>query len=155
MNIFIIIVDPERRQWRWPNYIAFWIADSLNIVGTPREPPHATGEEKQKEKKSDQSIEHMDDFFLNDRRRTFMVAVMALRLGGIFRGCVLRDSNGADRCCLSHFISSNGSRFIRNLGIILACDKPSRDGHHLVWCAKLHWRFVSSYPNKKATPNKL
>ncbi|KAJ5361322.1 hypothetical protein N7541_002166 [Penicillium brevicompactum] len=24
-------VDPERRQWRWPNYIAFWIADSLNI----------------------------------------------------------------------------------------------------------------------------
>ncbi|KAJ5682492.1 Uracil permease [Penicillium macrosclerotiorum] len=24
-------VDPERRQWRWLNYIAFWIADSLNI----------------------------------------------------------------------------------------------------------------------------
>lgn len=25
-------VDPERRQWRWINFIAFWIADSLNIV---------------------------------------------------------------------------------------------------------------------------
>ncbi|KAJ5418871.1 uncharacterized protein N7487_002421 [Penicillium crustosum] len=24
-------VDPERRQWRWVNFIAFWIADSLNI----------------------------------------------------------------------------------------------------------------------------
>ncbi|KAJ5883050.1 Uracil permease [Penicillium subrubescens] len=24
-------VEPERRQWRWLNYIAFWIADSLNI----------------------------------------------------------------------------------------------------------------------------
>lgn len=24
-------VDPERRQWRWINFIAFWIADSLNI----------------------------------------------------------------------------------------------------------------------------
>ncbi|KAJ5097133.1 Uracil permease [Penicillium angulare] len=24
-------VDPQRRQWRWLNYIAFWIADSLNI----------------------------------------------------------------------------------------------------------------------------
>ncbi|KAF7712181.1 Cytosine/purines, uracil, thiamine, allantoin permease family protein [Penicillium ucsense] len=24
-------VDPERRQWSWLNYIAFWIADSLNI----------------------------------------------------------------------------------------------------------------------------
>lgn len=29
-------VDPERRQWRWPNYIAFWIADSLNIVSTSK-----------------------------------------------------------------------------------------------------------------------
>ncbi|KAJ5865812.1 hypothetical protein N7534_000365 [Penicillium rubens] len=25
------IVDPERRQWKWINFIAFWIADSLNI----------------------------------------------------------------------------------------------------------------------------
>ncbi|KAB8237409.1 permease for cytosine/purines, uracil, thiamine, allantoin-domain-containing protein [Aspergillus alliaceus] len=24
-------VDPERRQWKWFNFIAFWIADSLNI----------------------------------------------------------------------------------------------------------------------------
>ncbi|KAF3398531.1 hypothetical protein F1880_006373 [Penicillium rolfsii] len=24
-------VEPERRQWRWLNYVAFWIADSLNI----------------------------------------------------------------------------------------------------------------------------
>ncbi|OOQ90953.1 permease C29B12.14c [Penicillium brasilianum] len=24
-------VEPERRQWKWLNYIAFWIADSLNI----------------------------------------------------------------------------------------------------------------------------
>ncbi|KAI9036353.1 nucleobase cation symporter-1 family protein [Aspergillus affinis] len=24
-------VEPERRQWRWYNFIAFWIADSLNI----------------------------------------------------------------------------------------------------------------------------
>ncbi|GES59234.1 uracil permease [Aspergillus terreus] len=24
-------VEPERRQWRWWNFIAFWIADSLNI----------------------------------------------------------------------------------------------------------------------------
>ncbi|KAJ5904327.1 Uracil permease [Penicillium tannophilum] len=24
-------VEPERRQWTWLNYIAFWIADSLNI----------------------------------------------------------------------------------------------------------------------------
>ncbi|KAI2733051.1 hypothetical protein CBS147332_66 [Penicillium roqueforti] len=24
-------VDPERRQWRWINFVAFWIADSLNI----------------------------------------------------------------------------------------------------------------------------
>jgi len=26
------IVDPERRQWKWWNYVTFWIADSLNIV---------------------------------------------------------------------------------------------------------------------------
>ncbi|KAJ5387737.1 hypothetical protein N7509_010278 [Penicillium cosmopolitanum] len=24
-------VDPERRQWRWLNFVAFWIADSLNV----------------------------------------------------------------------------------------------------------------------------
>ncbi|KAE8352735.1 permease for cytosine/purines, uracil, thiamine, allantoin-domain-containing protein [Aspergillus coremiiformis] len=24
-------VDPERRQWKWFNFVAFWIADSLNI----------------------------------------------------------------------------------------------------------------------------
>ncbi|KAG2415217.1 hypothetical protein HFD88_006408 [Aspergillus terreus] len=24
-------VEPERRQWRWWNFIAFWVADSLNI----------------------------------------------------------------------------------------------------------------------------
>lgn len=24
-------VDPERRQWKWWNYVTFWIADSLNI----------------------------------------------------------------------------------------------------------------------------
>jgi cytosine/uracil/thiamine/allantoin permease len=26
------LVDPERRQWKWWNYVTFWIADSLNIV---------------------------------------------------------------------------------------------------------------------------
>lgn len=26
------IVDPERRQWKWWNFVTFWIADSLNIV---------------------------------------------------------------------------------------------------------------------------
>ncbi|KAJ5657279.1 uncharacterized protein N7484_000928 [Penicillium longicatenatum] len=26
-------VEPERRQWRWLNFVAFWIADSLNVVG--------------------------------------------------------------------------------------------------------------------------
>lgn len=24
-------VEPERRQWRWLNFVAFWIADSFNI----------------------------------------------------------------------------------------------------------------------------
>ncbi|KAB8216960.1 permease for cytosine/purines, uracil, thiamine, allantoin-domain-containing protein [Aspergillus novoparasiticus] len=24
-------VEPERRQWRWLNFVAFWIADSLNV----------------------------------------------------------------------------------------------------------------------------
>ncbi|KAJ5755713.1 hypothetical protein N7533_005256 [Penicillium manginii] len=24
-------VDPDRRQWRWLNFVAFWIADSLNV----------------------------------------------------------------------------------------------------------------------------
>ncbi|CAI7601228.1 unnamed protein product [Penicillium manginii] len=23
---------PDRRQWRWLNFVAFWIADSLNVV---------------------------------------------------------------------------------------------------------------------------
>ncbi|KAJ5638719.1 hypothetical protein N7528_001109 [Penicillium herquei] len=27
-------VEPERRQWRWLNFVAFWIADSLNVVGS-------------------------------------------------------------------------------------------------------------------------
>lgn len=25
-------VEPERRQWGWLNFVAFWIADSLNVV---------------------------------------------------------------------------------------------------------------------------
>jgi NCS1 family nucleobase:cation symporter-1 len=25
-------VEPERRQWGWINFVAFWIADSLNVV---------------------------------------------------------------------------------------------------------------------------
>ncbi|KAJ5557377.1 hypothetical protein N7494_001292 [Penicillium frequentans] len=25
-------VEPERRQWKWLNFVAFWIADSLNVV---------------------------------------------------------------------------------------------------------------------------
>jgi NCS1 family nucleobase:cation symporter-1 len=28
---FRLAVDPDRRQWKWFNFIAFWIADSLNI----------------------------------------------------------------------------------------------------------------------------
>lgn len=31
-NLIFRIVDPERRQWRWLNFVAFWIADSLNVV---------------------------------------------------------------------------------------------------------------------------
>lgn len=32
---FSSTVDPERRQWKWYNFIAFWVADSLNIVRLP------------------------------------------------------------------------------------------------------------------------
>lgn len=32
-------VDPERRQWKWINFIAFWIADSLNIVSISKMMP--------------------------------------------------------------------------------------------------------------------
>lgn len=30
--ISILSVEPERRQWGWLNFVAFWIADSLNVV---------------------------------------------------------------------------------------------------------------------------
>lgn len=29
------IVNPEQRQWKWLNFVAFWVADSLNIVRSP------------------------------------------------------------------------------------------------------------------------
>ena len=29
---YSILVEPERRQWGWLNFVAFWIADSLNVV---------------------------------------------------------------------------------------------------------------------------
>ncbi|CAG8379369.1 unnamed protein product [Penicillium salamii] len=28
---FFTLVDPDRRQWGWLNFVAFWIADSLNV----------------------------------------------------------------------------------------------------------------------------
>lgn len=31
-GIISLSVDPERRQWGWLNFVAFWIADSLNVV---------------------------------------------------------------------------------------------------------------------------
>jgi phosphatidylglycerophosphatase A len=34
--IVLYLVDPERRQWKWINFIAFWIADSLNIVSVSK-----------------------------------------------------------------------------------------------------------------------
>lgn len=38
-NLDCCLVEPERRQWRWLNFVAFWIADSLNVVGSAL-PPH-------------------------------------------------------------------------------------------------------------------
>lgn len=32
INHDLLPVEPERRQWTWKNFVAFWIADSLNIV---------------------------------------------------------------------------------------------------------------------------
>ena len=32
INRDLLPVEPERRQWTWLNFVAFWIADSLNIV---------------------------------------------------------------------------------------------------------------------------
>ena len=55
------IVDPERRQWKWINFIAFWIADSLNIVSVSKWCP------VQAERHLTQNTEHLDDFLLNDR----------------------------------------------------------------------------------------
>jgi NCS1 family nucleobase:cation symporter-1 len=54
-------VDPERRQWKWINFIAFWIADSLNIVSVSKWClvqvwRHLT-----------QDTEYLDDFLLHDR----------------------------------------------------------------------------------------
>ncbi|KAJ5718588.1 hypothetical protein N7488_004234 [Penicillium malachiteum] len=34
------LIEPERRQWRWLNFVAFWIADSLNVVGSTTFYPH-------------------------------------------------------------------------------------------------------------------
>ncbi|BDD64249.1 hypothetical protein MAP00_009087 [Monascus purpureus] len=31
INHDLLPVEPERRQWTWKNFVAFWIADSLNI----------------------------------------------------------------------------------------------------------------------------
>ncbi|KAJ5046146.1 uracil permease [Penicillium rubens] len=54
-------VDPERRQWKWINFIAFWIADSLNIVSVSKWCP------VQAERHLTQNTEHLDDFLINDR----------------------------------------------------------------------------------------
>jgi len=136
-------VEPERRQWAWWNYIAFWIADSLNIVRMEDSHPgsqifmyaivwvltHSP-------------TEHLDDFVFDDCGWLVLVAIMDLRLDWIShrrRFCLLDRSH---RCCLSHFLPSYSSSFIRNLGIILACHQSCGHGYNLVWCTGLHWRYT-------------
>lgn len=130
-------VDPERRQWRWINFIAFWIADSLNIVSISKMVPEKSPME------ANTNIEHMDDFLLNDRRWSFLVAVLDLCLGWILRGRRFRVPDWTNWRCLSHFFSRHSPSFIRNMGFFMACPQPRGDGYYLVRCAKLYWGYVS------------
>lgn len=91
----------------------------------------------------------MDDLFLNDRRWPFLVAILALCLGWLFCGRMFRVSDRSNWCCLSHFIPSNSSSFFWSMGIFLARSEPGGDGCHLVWCAKLYWRYVFSRPGDR------
>lgn len=59
----IIKVEPDRRQWRWYNFIFFWIADSLNIVSILH---CVTYEAAELRANILGRIEHMDDFVLYD-----------------------------------------------------------------------------------------
>jgi NCS1 nucleoside transporter family len=86
----------------------------------------------------------MDDLLFNDRRWPFMVAILALCLGWILCGCMFRVSDWSDWCGLSHLFPSDSSSFIWNLGVVLAGAESGGDGHHLVWRAKLYWRYEFS-----------
>lgn len=85
--------------------------------------------------------EYMDDFILNDRRWSFMVAIVDLCLGWIFYRRHLRLPYRSHRCCIPHFISSHCESILWHLGLILARDQPCSNGHHLVRGPGLHWRY--------------
>lgn len=66
------------------------------------------------------SAEHLDDLVLNDRRRSLLVAVVDLRLGGIFYCGLFRLLDRTHRCRLSHFFSRRLPIDLWDLGVILA-----------------------------------
>lgn len=85
--------------------------------------------------------EYLDDFLFDDCRRTFVVAVVALRLVRL-RYCRLFCM--LDRPCrrhLPHLLSRREQGVLRDLGVIMACSQSCRDCLYMVRSAGVDWRY--------------
>ena len=116
INRDLLPVEPKRRQWTWLNFLAFWIADSLNIVCSyspllPLQPANFL------------YLEYMDDLFLYDARRFILVAGLVIRLDRILHFIFTCLPYWSHWSRLPYLLSSCLSCILWDLGKHVACYK--------------------------------
>ena len=120
-------VPPYQRLWGPWNFVAFWLADSININ------TWMIGEIYILEPKPDLSI-------LEYSCRTFLVGMLALCMGWLFHHFLLRCRLRSDGRRIPHFVPCHQSCIFRHLGIAMASLQSGCDGLHLVRSPILDWR---------------
>jgi len=121
----------HQRVWGPWNYVAFWLADSINVntwmIGMI-------------------AVVLLADFSLFQyTSRTILVGMLALRLGWIHNYRVLRRSIWSNGRCLSYFFPGHQSWLLRHLGILMANLQSRRHGMYLVWRTSLDRRPMRLY----------
>jgi hypothetical protein len=129
-------VEPERRQWRSRNFVAFWIADSFNINTWMIA-----------------SASILDGLSwwqawicvwvrIRDRSHSRKKAVLILIVGWILHRWRLHLLDWTHRCYLSHFLPRHQQSKLRYLGFPMACPESRCHGVCMVRCPELDWRHL-------------
>lgn len=131
LTIHFVAVEPDRREWGAWNFVAFWIADSANIVCVLLFQSYQSLLVEFRHLDRLLTIppaEHMDDIFFDDRFWPVLVAVVDLCLGWILHLWLFYLRDRSNRRQVSHLVSCRVESVLRHLGFPVACFQSSGHG---------------------------